>query len=160
MTVGDGRANMLRTLGWAVAALALVGCGGSGSAPEAAAPVALGEPTLTNINSKIFLQSCAISGACHSGPNPTGLTPLDGSSHDAYKNLVGMAALEDPMTTLVVPKDPEKSLLYRKLTGSFEGLACNTSQSCGVMMPKTGGPLDAAKIQLIKDWISNGAKDD
>jgi hypothetical protein len=52
---------------------------------------------------------------------------------------------------LVVPKDPDMSLLYMKLTGR---------QPCGKKMPDTAKPLTADQIALVHDWIAAGAKND
>jgi len=52
---------------------------------------------------------------------------------------------------LVIPGDPDQSLLYQKLTGI---------QSCGKKMPDTAKPLTADQIELVHDWIADGAKND
>jgi hypothetical protein len=91
------------------------------------------------------------------------------NQNDAYNNLVNVAAsgtCEPAMPggppppncgcagsgkTRVVPKSPDESLLVEKLAGS---------PSCGDRMPNTGDPLPDTQQQLVKDWISAGAKQD
>jgi hypothetical protein len=51
----------------------------------------------------------------------------------------------------VVASDPGASLLVDKID--------NAAPSCGVRMPPSG-PLTAAQIKQIKDWIAAGAKND
>ena len=52
---------------------------------------------------------------------------------------------------LVVPGDPDNSLLYLKLT----------TAPCGDAMPPTGsGALPADAIELVRQWILAGAKKD
>jgi hypothetical protein len=50
---------------------------------------------------------------------------------------------------VVIPGDPEGSLLGQKLLGT---------QTQGTVMPP-GGKMDAAAIQMILDWIAAGALD-
>jgi hypothetical protein len=50
----------------------------------------------------------------------------------------------------VVPGDPEGSLLYQKLS---------YAPPCGDGMP-VAGPLDDAKVDLVRRWIEAGAKND
>jgi hypothetical protein len=50
----------------------------------------------------------------------------------------------------VKPGDPDNSLLYLKLA---------QRPPCGDPMPSTG-PLDAAKIEIVRSWIAAGAKKD
>jgi hypothetical protein len=52
--------------------------------------------------------------------------------------------------SLVVPGNPDMSLLYRKLTDM---------PPCGSRMPPTGA-LTAAEIGRFRTWIANGALDD
>jgi hypothetical protein len=69
-----------------------------------------------------------------------------------FNELVGVAAGEMPCTTykLVAPGLPDQSYLVLKLQGSS---ACFS----GSRMPKGMPALTAAQIQLVRDWIANGA---
>lgn len=51
---------------------------------------------------------------------------------------------------LVVPGDPERSLLYRKLV--------DRSPPIGVQMPQARPPLDDRGKALVRDWILQGAR--
>jgi hypothetical protein len=112
------------------------------------------EPTLTSIQRTIFNQSdpsgrlaCV---QCHTdqgraaaGP---GLVLLEGRS---YQQLVGVASVNRPGATRVIPGDPDNSYLVRKL----EGRDIN-----GDRMPRGTGPfLTAGQMLVIRKWISDGA---
>jgi hypothetical protein len=112
------------------------------------------EPTFTSIQRTIFNQSdpsgrlaCV---QCHTdqgrvaaGP---GLVLLEGRS---YQQLVGVASVNRPGATRVIPGDPENSYLVRKL----EGRDIN-----GERMPRGTGPfLTAGQMLVIRKWISDGA---
>lgn len=51
---------------------------------------------------------------------------------------------------LIVPGDPETSVLYNKVadTGDFGGI-----------MPAAGAPLSAQQIDTIRRWVEDGALD-
>jgi hypothetical protein len=55
-----------------------------------------------------------------------------------------------PPSTIVVPGKPCSSALVKKLQGTFTG----------ARMPKGGPYWDEAKIQLVIDWIAEGALGD
>ena len=99
----------------------------------------------------IFTNSCALSG-CHTGETLVfgglsggGLILLDGQSYD---QLVGVEGKYTSGTTRVIPGNSAESLLIRKLEGD---------DGVGSRMPASGGPLEPETIQLIKDWIDQGA---
>jgi hypothetical protein len=59
----------------------------------------------------------------------------------------------------VVPGDPAKSYLMVKLEGKQAALAAKcTGGSCGAEMPP-GSILPADKLETVRKWISEGAKD-
>ena len=93
----------------------------------------------------IFSRSCAKSG-CHAGAVlQQGLSLESGKS---YALLVRVASTEDPALKRVEPGRSDLSYLVKKLEGS--GL--------GARMPADGPPfLPDAEVQLIKDWIDQGA---
>jgi hypothetical protein len=93
----------------------------------------------------IFSRSCAKSG-CHAGAGvQQGLSLESGKS---YTLLVGVASMEDPSLKRVDPGRSDLSYLIDKLEGT--GL--------GDRMPLGGPPfLPDAEVQLIKDWIDQGA---
>ena len=94
----------------------------------------------------IFSASCTP--ACHSGATPNGgldLTP--GNSHG---ELVGVAALGYPGYERVVAGDAGASLLYLKLVGD---------PGVGNRMPLSGS-LDSLRIDTVRRWIDEGARND
>ena len=95
----------------------------------------------------IFNRSCARSG-CHAGTIvQQGLNLEAGKS---YNLLVGIPSNEDPTLKRVEPGKSDVSYLIHKLEGT--GL--------GDRMPADGPPyLPDGEIQLIKDWIDQGALD-
>lgn len=106
----------------------------------------LGDPTLANIQQKIFTPRCAVSG-CHvaGGNGPMPLT----STQESYDNLVNQPSIEVTTLQIVEPMNPADSYLIIKLTGEL-GIVGDT-------MPQGGGLLPADEIQLIRDWIQAGA---
>jgi hypothetical protein len=94
----------------------------------------------------IFTANCT-SAQCHDANMPQqGLNLTAGA---AYAAIVGIAATECTSTKLVAPGQPDQSYLVFKLEGSG---TCFT----GSRMPK-GAALTAAQIQLVRDWVANGA---
>jgi hypothetical protein len=65
----------------------------------------------------------------------------------------------------LVPYDPDNSNLMRKITDrSLDPATCDASSECptdsaGLFMPPRLPPATEAQIQLIRDWISDGARD-
>jgi hypothetical protein len=112
------------------------------------------EPTLSSIQANIFnvsdssgrlacIQCHSDQGRIAAGP---GLVLLEGRS---YQQLVGVASVNRPGATRVIPGDPENSYLVRKL----EGRDIN-----GERMPRGTGPfLTAGQMLVIRKWISDGA---
>ncbi|MFP6801667.1 MAG: thrombospondin type 3 repeat-containing protein, partial [Pseudomonadales bacterium] len=98
---------------------------------------------IDDVQSAIFTPSCALSG-CHNGsvsPNlQTGV---------AFDSVVGVSASQSAMP-LIDPGNPDNSYLILKMEGS----------GSGSKMP-IGGTVSTTNLQLIRDWVSNGAvKDD
>jgi len=109
------------------------------------------QPIFTPISSK----GCASSG-CHDGVGGPGRpggqggggTTLDLTVGNSYRSLLEETTSCGPV---VVPGDPESSLLIGKLTGT---MLCMGSQ-----MPKGDPPLAPALIDTIATWICQGAED-
>lgn len=100
----------------------------------------------------IFNASCASAG-CHDGgpgrPGPMGgKSSLDLTDGSSFASLLNATSNCGPV---VVPGDPEGSLLIGKLTG----LALCT----GSQMPKGDPPLADNLIDTIATWICQGAED-
>jgi hypothetical protein len=88
---------------------------------------------------------------CHPGVNPS----LDLTEGSSYGDLVGIRALEDPTLYRVVAGDPERSFLYLKVGGA-PPLA--DIPAIGTRMPPRAPPMDPADLELIREWIEQGAK--
>lgn len=140
-----------------ILALFAAGCGGgSGSGvsvspppppPPPPPPAAFGA-TFSAIQDNVFTPSCATSG-CHAGAGaPQGLI-LDAAS--SYGLLVDVASTEVPALLRVEPGDPDNSYLIQKLEGTA---------AVGAQMPLGGTPLPQNEIDVIRQWITEGAIDD
>lgn len=124
-----------------ITAFVLMACGSETT-------VEVPEPTLSDIQAKVFTPSCAISG-CHNANAEGGLDLRAGQS---YANLVSVPAQKSKEDLLrVKPGDANNSFLIRKLVRPAGGE--------GTLMPQ-GRPegLDAEVIEAIKTWINNGAQ--
>ena len=142
----------------ALVSIVVVGCGGgSGSGGTASPPSPPPPPpppppafgaNFSEIQSNVFTPTCATSG-CHQGAGaPQGLR-LDETN--SYGLLVDVASMEVPTLDRVEPGDPDNSYLIQKL----EGTAAQ-----GAQMPLGGTPLPQSTIDIIRQWISDGAIDD
>jgi hypothetical protein len=61
---------------------------------------------------------------------------------------IRLGGRETPPSSILVPGRPCSSALVKKLQGTFGG----------ARMPKGGPYWDAAKIQIVMDWIAEGAQ--
>jgi hypothetical protein len=133
-----------------LAILALTGCAGSGEGlDENGRPdTGGGLPPLTadfdSIQQNVFTPICT---RCHVGATaPRGLRLEAGVS---YAQLVGVPSVEDPDLLRVAPGDPDASYLVHKIEGRPEA---------GPQMPLGGPPLPQATIDVIRQWIVDGAQ--
>lgn len=112
---------------------------------------ALPTVTLAQIQQTIFTPLCATVG-CHSGPSPTGSLSLeDGQSHGQLVGVAPIVPLAAQAGQLRVdPGHPENSFLLVKVSGT-------PPLGEGSPMPLTGAPLTATQIEMIRDWILEGA---
>lgn len=94
----------------------------------------------------ILSGQCATTG-CHTGNMAK--AKLNLSSGMAYKELVGVASEACSGKVLVVAGAVDQSYLMNKLTG--------VGMCAGSVMPKAGGQLPGAQIDLFRTWICNGA---
>jgi Carboxypeptidase regulatory-like domain len=90
---------------------------------------------------------------CHPGVNPS----LDLREGRSYSELVGIPALEDPSLTRVVAGDPERSFLYLKLGGAPP---VGDIPAIGTRMPPRSSAIDDADLELVREWIEQGAKNE
>ena len=106
------------------------------------------EPTLSSIQANIFDLNCALSG-CHAGPNPQ--QGQDLSAGQAHANIVDVRSRENANLFRVAPGDPDNSYLVWKIEGRPE--------ISGDRMPRGRAPLPQEQIDVIRQWITDGALD-
>lgn len=126
----------------------LASCGGSGTGLDQNGRPLTGEPTplvpeLQSIQQNVFTPICA---GCHAGSGaPLGFRLDEGF---AYGMLVNTASVEVPALLRVSPGNPDQSYLIQKLEGHA---------AVGGQMPLGQSPLPQATIDVIREWIANGA---
>ena len=100
------------------------------------------------IQASVFTPTCAIAG-CHQGAAaPQGLRLDEANS---FGLLVNQPSSENPAVLRVAPHDADASYLVRKLEGTA---------SVGAQMPLLGPTLGQPAIDIIRQWITEGAIDD
>ena len=124
----------------ATALLSLVTCGGGDNAPPAGL-----QPTLASIQDNVFTVTCAVSG-CHGGLGAQQGLRLDPGF--SAGNLINVHSPQDSNLIRVVPGDPDASFLIQKLQGT---------QTVGARMPDGGPYLTTATVNVIRQWIQDGA---
>lgn len=98
---------------------------------------------LSDIQTKVFDQSCALSGCHGSTNNQAGLLLTTGNS---FSNLVNVQSVLFSQFKRVEPNNSANSLLIKILRGEVSP-----------QMPFNRTPLAAAVIDSIAKWINNGA---
>ena len=99
--------------------------------------------TLDSIQDNVFTPICTF---CHIGAAaPQGLRLDEGNSHS---QLVGISSSEVPGILRVAPGDPDNSYLVQKLEGTA---------AVGEQMPFGGPALPQSTIDVIRQWIIDGA---
>ncbi len=112
--------------------------------------VPIDSSTFLGLHTYIFSQRCN-QPACHDGT----FEPDFRTVQSAYNTLVYHPIIKnyptDPLEYRVMPGDPENSMIMHRLTidnpPNFE------------VMPSSGIPLPQSQIDLINNWIANGARD-
>lgn len=95
--------------------------------------------TFDEIQAEIFTPTCAVSG-CHANAQ----TPIL-SEGQSYANIVNVPSTQG--LDYVEPGNPDQSYIVKKVEGT----------GVGVRMPFGQPALSASKIQLLRDWIEQGA---
>ncbi len=133
-----------------------VGCAGDGTGlDDNGLPVGTGglppagAATLSGDAQPIFTANCAFSG-CHGGTSPAQNMNL--GSGLSFANLVGIASLQVPGMQRINPSKPDSSYLIFKVLGTH-----STVGGVGGRMPLGAGPLSAAEILTLTEWVENGA---
>jgi hypothetical protein len=139
----------MRRVLWLAMSATLLGCSGSGDGldengrPLDSGPLPL-VPTFASIQQNVFTPVCT---RCHAGAAaPTGLRLDEASS---YAMLVNVASVEVPGVRRVRPGDPDLSYLVQKLEGRA---------AIGGRMPLNSPALPQATIDVVKQWIREGAQ--
>ena len=113
-----------------------------GDNPDTTAP---SSDLFTRIQTEILTPQCATSG-CHNGTtSPLGLNLLEGKSYD---KLVGVGSSQTTGVKLVDANNADGSYLVHKIEGTQTG---------GLQMPLYRPPLTAEQMQLVRQWIDEGA---
>jgi hypothetical protein len=129
----------------------LVGCAGNGEGlDENGRPLTPGSAStvltadFNSIQDHVFTPICSV---CHSGPSaPRGLRLDAGNS---YALLVGVNSNQVPGLQRVQAGNADASYLLQKIVGSA---------AVGQRMPLGGPYLPPATIDVIRQWITNGAQ--
>lgn len=139
----------MRRVLWIAISTALLGCAGDGEGldengrPLDGGPVPLA-PTFASIQQNVFTPQCTV---CHSGAAaPLGLRLDEASS---YAMLVNVASVEVSGLSRVLPGNPDQSYLVQKIEGRA---------AVGGRMPLNAPPLPQATIDVIRQWILEGAQ--
>ncbi len=99
----------------------------------------------------IFSSSCAFSGCHGANANPTG-KPMVLSPGQAFSNIVNVESFERPGMDRIEPSDPDNSYLIHKIQGTQASV-----NGSGSRMPLGAPPLPQATIDLIRQWVTDGA---
>jgi uncharacterized protein (TIGR03118 family) len=131
-----------------VTAQATDAAGNVTTSPAVSVTVSNTPVTLSQLQTSIFTQRCA---SCHNGngtslPGSMNLT----STAATFAALVNVPSEQNPALKRVLPGDPANSYIIHKLEGVDIG---NTAR-----MPFGGPFLDAATIDTVRAWISQGAQ--
>jgi hypothetical protein len=119
-----------------------------GSPPPPPPPPGAGfDPSFSVIQDNVFTPDCTGSG-CHAGSVPAAGLNLEEAN--SYAMLVGIESSQAAGILRVDAGDPDNSYLVQKLEGNA---------ASGQQMPP-GGALPQAEIDVIRQWITDGALDD
>jgi len=114
--------------------------------PDPTPPPAGFGPNFSEIQANVFTPDCATAG-CHDAGAAASLDLRAGMS---YAMLVDIPSTQDANILRVRPGNPDASYLIQKLEGTA---------ASGQQMPP-GAPLPQADIDVIRQWIVDGAVDD
>jgi hypothetical protein len=142
MSASDLRSAATR-LGLSLACCTLAACGSGDGFQGSGGAVGPLQPSFDSIQANVFEPLCE---HCHSGANaPFGLR-LDAAN--SYLLLVGVPSGERSNVLRVASGDPNNSYLIQKLEGTA---------SVGERMPAGLPALPQADINVVRQWISDGA---
>jgi hypothetical protein len=102
-------------------------------------------PTLASVQANVFSVNCAIPG-CHGGGTVQFGLRLDPGF--SAGNLINVPSPRDTNLIRVIPGNPNGSFIIQKLEGT---------QTLGDRMPQFGPYLPQSTIDVIRQWIQDGA---
>ena len=144
--------RMMVAAGVMAAAMGVAACGGDSGGNPAAPTNPTPDPTtptttatFASISSQIFSQRCT---GCHSGSAPAAGMNL--SSATAHAALVNVPSVQRGGAVRVIPGNADGSYIIQKLRGEA-GIV-------GQRMPAGGPFLSDDQINLIRQWINEGAR--
>ena len=126
-----------------LACCTLAACGSGDGFVGSGGVVGALAPNFDSIQTNIFDAYCV---HCHSGATAPARLRLDPAN--SYANLVGIPAVEQPSVLRVSAGNPNGSYLIQKLEGTAP---------VGARMPAGLPPLPQSDINIIRQWISDGA---
>jgi hypothetical protein len=118
--------------------------------------IAIIEPTLVDLQKRIFGGSCGLSSSCHMGVSPK--EGLDLSTATSTLEYVDEESSQMPGAKIFDTESPEDSYLLRKLRGMDIAEKASSGRSSTQMPPPPSMTLCDEKIQVIEEWIRAGAK--
>jgi hypothetical protein len=154
----------MRPLGPAMALVAALGCGGSGSRGAGGTcpiPVARMAPTFSGDILPALQSSCGAGTAtCHGTAAPAGhveyATGGGRTASDVWRDLVNAVPANAPPGWLrVAPFDPGRSWLIAKITQDQPG-----GSGYGARMPYGGANVCQPTVDTLVAWINQGAPND
>ncbi len=95
--------------------------------------------------------SCASSNCHGSNANPS-QKPMVLQTGQAYDAIVGVPSEQLPAMPRITPGQPNQSYLIHKLEGTHDGVG-----GAGSRMPLGQPPLAQAIIDLVRQWVTDGA---
>jgi len=113
------------------------------------------EPTLEDLELRIFSRSCALSASCHTGVSPK--EGMDLTDADAIFSHVDQPSAQMPSAKLFDTDSPEDSYVLRKLRGMNIAAKSSTGGAATQMPPPPSTPLCEEQIQVIEEWVRAGA---
>lgn len=106
----------------------------------------------------VLEQSCAFP-SCHGSRTAShGVFLGKGAPAEVLASVVRVKSGRYEGQTFVVPFEPARSFLLRKVDGRLTGLACG--KSCGDPMPKKSAALPIESRLVLARWIAQGARSD
>ena len=137
------------------------GDAGAGSCPLYKVPASTDTTSPASLKTDvmpILTQSCVLTKACHAGGGDRAF--LSGDSPAVHAALVGVASVQLSTMPYVTPGDATKSYLMHKMDGD----QCAFDPSClggfcQSSMPSSAPQLDVQQRDIVRRWISQGAKD-